>query len=84
MRYILDPNDDWKIDTEWCAGLPESETLGIEVNTRNLADSRGHVYRDGAYRVFGGGPTKVFKGETAWSDAERTALDRLFAARYAR
>ena len=51
----------------------------------------GTVYRNGAYRVTdvrtdkparrGKGGTVPFKGETAWSDADRLAQDLMFAAR---
>lgn len=51
-----------------------------------MTDTRdGHLYRDGAERVtvrgVAGFRTRTFKGETAWSDAERYANDALWAAR---
>ena len=67
----------------------------FRVEVADLLDTRsGRTYVDGAQRVVdertnkpakrGKGGTVPFKGETAWSDAERLAQDLMFAERYAR
>jgi len=64
----------------------------ITVQCADLVDTRnGHVYRAGAYRVLvhgkpirGKGGTVPFKGETAWSDADRKASDLYWEVRNAR
>jgi len=49
--------------------------------TADLLDTKtGHIYYNGSYRVSVLGPAgrprgRTFKGETAWSDAERYAID---------
>jgi len=65
------------------------------IEVADLVDTRtGRTYVDGAYRVVvaetgkpavrGKGGTVPFKGETAWSDAERLATDLMFAERHVR
>jgi hypothetical protein len=79
-RYVLDPNDVWHDDhTSVLVGG------GVHIQCRDLVDTRsGQVYRDGAYRVIAPGKrTKVFKGERAWSDADRLASDYAFEMRNA-
>jgi hypothetical protein len=81
-RYVIDPTEQWAI-----AHLGGPDHYGTTIETRTLVDTRtGHRYPEGAYRV--SSPSlprpRIFKGETAWSDAARLANDLGVSARYAR
>lgn len=75
-RYTIKP--DW---------APESNREGVIIETATLVDNRsGREYPLGASRVrfenkVDGFRAKTFKGESAWSDAERYAVDAIFAQR---
>jgi hypothetical protein len=85
-RYVI--AGPWSVNTTSTFDHDDA-TSTLTVETTDLRDTRsGTVYREGAYRVqvvstVSGAPrTKVFKGETAWSQAERYAEDaRLFFRR---
>lgn len=71
----------------------DDHTVGeFVVQCADLVDERGTVFREGAWRVLdfdrhpvkGKGGTHPFKGETAWSDAERKASDLHFEQLYHR
>jgi hypothetical protein len=70
-RYVLDPNDTWRRHADW-------NGWDVIVEVRNPVEKP-----NGAYRMlrddYG---WKPFKGETAWSDAERCASDIHFSRRY--
>jgi hypothetical protein len=80
-EYVLDPADSWHEVT----GEPEYPHNGYDVRTfaRDLVERRNGTtvatWRAGAYQVRGGGRTKTFKGEVAWSAAAREHSDRVFA-----
>ena len=65
-------------------------TIAATLQIGELVDTRtGNVYPDGAHKVTLprhvrdlGFRSKTFKGETAWSDAERLINDVLVAIRY--
>jgi hypothetical protein len=84
-EYVLDPSDVWHDVT----GDPDypGNGHGVQTFVRDLVERRNgtdvHTWRDGAYQVRGGGPTKTFKGESAWSAAMREHGDRITKARYA-
>lgn len=79
MRYVLDPNDTWHTARTDLGFSP----IPIIVQCRDLRDLRtGHVFLEGAWRVCAPGHrTRVFKGETAHSDAQRWARDIMFTER---
>lgn len=67
--------------------IPEWEveqTFGtVVLECAPAEDERGRIWPAMAYRVVSGGKVvRTFVGETAWSDAEREALDIALAARY--
>ncbi len=75
-RYTIDAST-WSTEAIEYALKWESATL---VDTRN-----GNRYRDGAHRVLRAGKIlKTFRGETAWSDAQRLFHDEILKDRYAR
>ena len=53
------------------------DTVGpISIDVADLIEPNGHVWPAGAYKVYNDNvAVKVFKGETAWSDAARLAND---------
>lgn len=71
---------DWDLENEW----------PVITETATLVDSQGgYRYAAGAYRVRFEGPNpkpraKTFRGETAWSDAERYAGDMALAIQHGR
>ena len=78
MKYTL--NGPWSISEVW-----REPNDSIVVMVADLVDSRGNVWRDGAYKVeHNGKKVKAWKGETAWSDAERYAYDLVMKIRFAR
>jgi hypothetical protein len=84
-EYVLDPADTWRDETG-DADYP-SNPYGVRTYVRDLVERRNgvdvHTWRYGAYQVRGGGRTKTFKGESAWSNAAREHGDRITKARYA-
>lgn len=81
----------YKVTGEWSTYRTTFAPFIIE--SADLVDTRsGHVYQDGAMRVTvdgkpavrGKGGTTPFKGETAWSDADRLASDLVINERYVR
>lgn len=75
-RYVIDPDDTWH---NVGSDVLRSDSP-VTVENRDVVEryNDGHIARwpSGAYRVKGPGkPTKVFIGETAWSDADRLAYD---------
>lgn len=80
-RYVIDGSFDTK-DTTTING--DGFVATITTETADLVDTRGgYRYHQGAFRVRvrcepvqdGQPKTKTFKGETAWSAAERYAED---------
>jgi len=80
-RYVVDPDDAWRIHDN-------SYGFGVSVEVRDLIDTRsGTRYVDGAHRVVSENDaqkTKVFKGESAWSAAQRLAYDYVSAILFGR
>jgi hypothetical protein len=81
-RYMILP--DWSVESTTTIDDGETKGAVITVETASLKDTRsGHVYAQGAYRVRvrceptrpDQPRTRTFKGETAWSQAERYAED---------
>lgn len=49
----------------------------------DLVDDRGYIFYEGAWKVkIGNRRAKTFKGETAWSDADRYLSDAVTAIRF--
>lgn len=83
-QYALDPSDHWRS----VSGSPEypSNDYGVQTFARDLVERRNGTtvatWRNGAYQVRGGGRTKTFKGESAWSAAAREHGDRITRERF--
>lgn len=74
----------YKIHGPWIMTYGDTHSYGVVIYVANLIDSNGNVFADGAYKVeHDGKRLKTFKGETAWSDAERLAYDTVTKLRYA-
>lgn len=80
----------YKVVSEWTMDSAYPE--GIEVQSATIEDTKsGHQYREGAFRVLrkgkpvktGKGGTVPFYGESAWSDAERLAMDTWSQVKFA-
>jgi hypothetical protein len=71
----------WKVDRTYEVGMTP---VVIALEVTDLIDNRGRVFDEGAWRVkVDGKVRKTFKGETAWSDAQRLYNDEIVAARWA-
>lgn len=79
----------YKVVSEW--SMDSTYPEGIEVQSATIEDTKnGQQYREGAFRVLrngkpvktGKGGTVPFYGESAWSAAERLAMDTWFAVRF--
>lgn len=76
-RYVIDPDDTWhNVGSDL---LRADSPVTVELRDVVERSDNGVVigrWRSGAYRVTAPGKrTKVFIGETAWSDADRLAYD---------
>jgi hypothetical protein len=85
-EYVLDPNDHW---SEVTGGIDyPTNVYGVQTFVRDLVERRNGVdvrtWSEGAYQVRGGGRTKTFKGESAWSAAMREHGDRITRERFKR
>ncbi len=74
----------WKVKGDW---VVESDAHGVTVESGGMTQFNGKgtevAWPDSAYRVkVEGKPTKVFKGECAWSDADRFANDARLKVMY--
>lgn len=77
--YIIDPADTWHAEE-----YSYPTTAGVSVWSRNVIERRNGIpvarrWPSGAYQVRGGGSTRTYIGETAWSDAQREYHDRALA-----
>lgn len=85
-RYKV--NSSWSIDSVYGADITASGHATLVADA--LDTKTGDVFRDGAWAVSTvkpgtkGSRGRPFYGETAWSDAERLAMDLAMADRYNR
>ena len=77
MNYKL--HGTWAISEAW-----REPNDSVVIMVTDLIDPHGNVFKDGAYKVeHNGKKVRIFKGETAWSDAARLAYDTVIKIRYA-
>jgi hypothetical protein len=78
MSYKL--HGPWAISEVW-----REPNDSVVIMVTDLIDAHGNVFRDGAYKVeHNGKKVRMFKGETAWSDADHCAYNLLTIIRFGR
>ncbi len=85
--YVIDPDGEWSREDP--NSLEEQNgNYGVETFVRDVIERRNGVkvatWHGGSWQVRGGGKTRTFIGESAWSSCAREADDRRSAIRFAR